>query len=137
MRLLLILLTALSFPAFAEVYKWTDENGNVHFGSQPPPGEQEEVHIRESKTGSMVTEKQKRMMDRIDQKRETRHQEWMAEARAERNKTNYDCESARSDLDYYQEARDDIGTAGYKAGDMRYVKDKISDARRRVQQHCR
>ncbi len=137
MRFLVLLLATLSFSAVAQVYKWTDENGNVHFGTQPPPGQQEEVHIRESKTGSMVTEKQKQMINRIDREREARHQERMAEARAERNQTNYACESAQSDLDYYQETRDDIGSAGYSAGDMRYVKDKIADARRRIQQNCR
>ena len=52
MRLILILLTALSFPAFAEVYKWTDAQGNVHFGTQPPPGQQEEVKIRASSASS-------------------------------------------------------------------------------------
>ena len=54
MRLTLIFLTALSFPAFGQVYKWTDAEGNVHFGTQPPPGQQEEVHIRESSPGSMA-----------------------------------------------------------------------------------
>ena len=137
MRLILILLTALSFPAFGQVYKWTDAEGNVHFGTQPPPGQQEEVHIRESKTGPMVTEKQKRLVERIDREREARHQERMAEARAERNQTNYDCESAQSDLEYYQESRDEIGSTGYSPGDMSYVKSKIADARRRVQQNCR
>lgn len=74
MRFLVLLLASLSFSAVAQVYKWTDENGNVHFGNQPPPGQQEEVHIRESKTGSMVTEKQKQMINRIDREREARHQ---------------------------------------------------------------
>jgi len=54
MRLILVFLTALSFPAFAQVYKWTDESGNVHFGNQPPPGQQDEVRIRESSPGSMA-----------------------------------------------------------------------------------
>ena len=53
MRLILILLTALSFPAFAEVYKWTDAEGNVHFGTQPPPGQQEEVKIRDTRIGTV------------------------------------------------------------------------------------
>ncbi len=46
MRLILIILTALSFPAAAQVYKWTDENGVTHFGAQPPPGQKEEVRVR-------------------------------------------------------------------------------------------
>ena len=40
MRFLVLLLASLSFSAVAQVYKWTDENGNVHFGNQPPPGQQ-------------------------------------------------------------------------------------------------
>lgn len=53
MRLILTLLTALSFPAFGQVYKWTDAQGNVHFGNQPPPGQNEEVKIRASSPGDM------------------------------------------------------------------------------------
>jgi hypothetical protein len=54
MRLILILLTALSLPAFGQVYKWTDADGNVHFGTQPPPGYQEEVNIRDAKIGTVA-----------------------------------------------------------------------------------
>lgn len=52
MRLILVFLLALSFPAIGQVYKWTDAQGNVHFGTQPPPGHQEEVKIRESSAAS-------------------------------------------------------------------------------------
>ena len=52
MRFLFVLLATLSFSAVAQVYKWTDENGNVHFGTQPPPGQQEEVKIRNTKSSS-------------------------------------------------------------------------------------
>lgn len=53
MRFFLLLFATFSFSAVAQVYKWTDENGNVHFGNQPPPGQQEEVRIRESSPGDM------------------------------------------------------------------------------------
>jgi len=26
-------------PAWADLYKWTDENGKVHYSDQPPPGD--------------------------------------------------------------------------------------------------
>jgi hypothetical protein len=29
----------LVLPAWAELYKWTDENGKVHYSDQPPPGD--------------------------------------------------------------------------------------------------
>src|SRR5690554_7711092 len=53
MRFLALLLISLSFPAVAQVYTWTDENGVTHFGTQPPPGQQESVDIRDSRPGSM------------------------------------------------------------------------------------
>jgi predicted component of type VI protein secretion system len=28
---------ALALPAWGELYKWVDENGNVHYSDQPPP----------------------------------------------------------------------------------------------------
>jgi glutaredoxin len=37
-RLLLLLSVAGSVPAGAEIYRWTDERGKVHFGSQKPSG---------------------------------------------------------------------------------------------------
>lgn len=66
MRWMLILLLATSFPAIAQVYKWTDENGNVHFGSQPPPGQQEEVKIRQSAPGAMDNDQKKTYTNSID-----------------------------------------------------------------------
>ena len=31
-------LAALAAPAFAQVYKWVDENGRTHYGEKPPAG---------------------------------------------------------------------------------------------------
>lgn len=43
----------LAAPAGAQVYKWTDENGNVVFSEKPPPGkEAETVTPRVSRPGS-------------------------------------------------------------------------------------
>lgn len=35
---LALLLAALATPAAAEVYKWTDDDGEVHYSDEPPPG---------------------------------------------------------------------------------------------------
>lgn len=37
LRILLVALVAASLPAYAELYKWTDANGKVHYSDQPPP----------------------------------------------------------------------------------------------------
>lgn len=36
MKVLLTFLIIFSLPAYADVYKWVDENGGIHFGSKPP-----------------------------------------------------------------------------------------------------
>lgn len=35
MRYLVVILLIIPFCVFAEIYKWTDEKGNVHFGDRP------------------------------------------------------------------------------------------------------
>lgn len=53
-----ILLTlALGMAAHAEVYKWVDADGNVHFSDTPPPNpeqESEEVKIQRSSTTTLA-----------------------------------------------------------------------------------
>lgn len=39
-------------PAHAEIYKWTDENGQVHYSQSPPPGEQEVETMEAPRTGA-------------------------------------------------------------------------------------
>jgi uncharacterized protein DUF4124 len=38
-RYLPLALCVLVLPAWADLYKWTDEKGNVHYSDQPPTGE--------------------------------------------------------------------------------------------------
>ncbi len=43
---LLALFLVLTLPAYAGVYKWVDENGNVHYSEQPPEkGRHSQLHI--------------------------------------------------------------------------------------------
>ncbi|HTT37574.1 MAG TPA: DUF4124 domain-containing protein [Burkholderiales bacterium] len=37
LRFVPLALCILALPASAEMYKWTDENGSVHYSDQPPP----------------------------------------------------------------------------------------------------
>ncbi len=56
MKLLALILgafLAMSTAAHAEVYKWVDEDGNVHFTDTPPPKQEtEEVKIHSSSSSS-------------------------------------------------------------------------------------
>lgn len=42
-RLLLSCMILLSFPAAAQVHKWVDDRGRVHYGDQPPSGRSSET----------------------------------------------------------------------------------------------
>lgn len=59
MKLFLALFVLIGSIANAEIYKWTDENGQVHFGDKPKANA-ETVEIREQKTGRLVTETQQK-----------------------------------------------------------------------------
>lgn len=51
-RTALLLLLALATPAAAQVYRWVDEKGTVHYSNAtPPPGVKATVVERESKAG--------------------------------------------------------------------------------------
>jgi len=58
MKKIIICLVLLPLMMAAGVYKWTDENGNVHFGDRPADmNKAETVKIRKQ-TGSMVSNTQ-------------------------------------------------------------------------------
>lgn len=137
MRLILILLTALSFPAFGQVYKWTDAQGNVHFGTQPPPGDQEQVHIRESKTGKMVTDKQRQMLDRIDEKRAARKDSDSLYSSANDNPSeSRSCRRAKLTLEGYQNDLSELLRRGYKQSERRSAEDRVERWEREVEYYC-
>lgn len=58
-----VFLTAATATQAEKIYRWTDENGQTHFGSQPPrelrePAESVTIKIpRSSDTGNAVAEK--------------------------------------------------------------------------------
>lgn len=70
MRFAFLVLLLLSFSAFAQVYKWTDAEGNTHFGSQPPAGQRDEIQVRDNRisgTGPSATMAPKRTAPEIKQ----------------------------------------------------------------------
>ena len=49
---ILLLLFVIPCGAFAQIYKWTDKNGQVHYSQTPPPGQAAgAIDFRESQSG--------------------------------------------------------------------------------------
>jgi glutaredoxin len=55
MRYLFIILLIVPFSGFSEIYKWTDENGNVHFGDSPKENDKAEKVVVEVNSYENIT----------------------------------------------------------------------------------
>ncbi len=53
--LLLILLLALPLAVAAQVYKWTDASGTVHFSDSPPPQGTKYTNVKTSRSVAVAT----------------------------------------------------------------------------------
>ena len=66
--LTMIILTLLSLSAAAaEVYRWTDEHGQVHFSQRPPPGGAQTMDLPE--TGTRNVPKDSELVERRQRER--------------------------------------------------------------------
>ncbi len=151
MRLLITLLLILSFPVSAQVYKWTDENGVTHFGSQPPPGQKQELKIRDSQPGSMATNapiesdiiRQRRELERREAKQavrdaEQRYRERVADIRDDyEDRPDYICQGAENRLKSARDRWDDKKRQGYSIEDEQYYERLIKDRQRHRDNVCR
>lgn len=135
------LLCALLLPgmATAEIYRWTDANGQVHFGEAPQAGAvQIEVKAPVAQNDAAVAERQQRT-ERFFEARRQEQQQASEKAREQQAKTAQECQQLRE-----QFAVLDHGGRYYKTdaqGEMQYYSDKEIDSARdrlktRLAQRC-
>ena len=70
LRVTRILVTILFlFPTIgqSEIYKWIDENGNVHFDDRPGSGNKEKIEIKTTETSSSPNTE---LQDRVEQEKQ-------------------------------------------------------------------
>ena len=149
--LLITLLLSFSCYANAGIYKWTDENGNVHYGDRPTTTS-EKLNVREGKTiGSSASSDS---LDDIEETREERRQritDSMTEERLDREKKKSEkkkkkaekrkkCNQAKDTLKRYNRANT-LYTLD-KKGERQYMSNtsrdqKISSLKKQIRKHCR
>jgi hypothetical protein len=96
-----LLLAALSTAASAEIYKWTDEDGNVHFSEKKPAdAEAETVQIRYTEPSAEAQEKLQETIEQDQKAAEERLKAEEDQALEERNLAvqQRNCEKARAHL---------------------------------------
>jgi len=107
--LITILLCALAPIASAEVYKWTDAQGNVHFGDKPPAGKSETINLPTHEAPAVPAvsedriEKQKRLLDAYAEERRLKN-ETDEKARKEKAERKQRCADLRDDLRNQEDA---------------------------------
>lgn len=140
MRPLIVALLFFSIPAFAQVYKWTDENGNVHFGNQPPPGEREQMEIRESAPGGMGFNSGTPQGDRKHRDRSDEYDPIKsgAKAKSDARKLANDraCDLARHELESAERLLTLTESTGAYQFTMDRRKEKVQHWKSRVELHC-
>lgn len=110
MRNVLLTLIFLIPPLLhAEVYKWTDENGQVHFTDRPRQAKSdqvEEVKIHSTNQAGISHDrkaKREKLLDVFQEEREDAAAEKMT-LREKRKERERRCEEAQKNLKTYQEA---------------------------------
>ncbi len=101
----------LSLPiAQAEIYKWVDDNGQVHYSEQAPDSKRssKEIHIRHAPQAPLVSPEQRRqqrdnLLRAFDEERQLRNE---AKAKKEQDeaRSRKNCIWARDKLKNYERA---------------------------------
>ena len=106
-----LLLLGLLLPvavAQAEVYRWVDEKGRVHYGDRPAGNEAErvELHTRptEKDPGMEQRRKKQQKLLKVLEEERRKKEAAQAEARAEQEAREQDCKKARERLSRYRNA---------------------------------
>ncbi|MDH3546756.1 MAG: DUF4124 domain-containing protein [Gammaproteobacteria bacterium] len=133
------LLTTSGVALSGEIYKWTDENGNVHYVDRPTgdPSEQRiDILSRRTNNASVqasIDARRERVATREEaQTKKAEEQKAAAEAQAEREARNQRCEQSRARLERYLQStrlyRED------ESGERVYLdEEQILEARAKVQ----
>jgi hypothetical protein len=104
MKLCLVtFLILLSLPAHAGVYKWTDANGQVHFGDRPPaekPAKEVTINTAPPGEDAAANERIRKMNEFLDQRQAEREVRQAEEAKIQRQAEIQDarCRKLRAQL---------------------------------------
>ncbi len=129
--------------AAAEIYKWRDESGKVHYSNTPPPGGEAEV-IQQTpppKDAGKPNERLQKEIKAFDERYKKRKEAEDASHTAKQDQAirMHNCSTARQNLTNLENR----GRAMVKEGDTytRLSEDerqkRISEAKKRMEENCR
>lgn len=148
-RFLLILLALASANAFAEINKWVDEHGQVHYSDQPPPSDIQVKTLRTSgenpdSAGSGTAEAKTFVEREAELKKEKAEQQSAADKAAEKKAAQdtlkANCLSAQENLRSLQSGArimqiDANGQRSYLNDTQ--LQQRIENAQQNVSRYCK
>jgi CRISPR/Cas system CSM-associated protein Csm2 small subunit len=144
-QLFLTLIVMTTAAANAGIYKWTDEQGNVHFGDRPTSNQAEQIKLRKQPKSSSSTSNttqpkvtQQQLLNMYQQEREKKKAE-KKKQKEEAKKLALKCAQARDNLRQYE------GSRLYEVlpnGERRYFSEEertstISNLRKNIKRYCK
>lgn len=95
-------------PCFAAVYKWTDDQGNVHFSDSPQAPSYQHIptkaHYPVDETSKKTFERQQRYLDAMAEERQAEQKKQAAVEEQQRVRQE-NCKIARKKLAQYEHSR--------------------------------
>ena len=129
----------------AEIFKWVDKNGQVHYDDKPPMNNKKELmNINEESNAVKAisvdrADKRKKLLDAIDEDRKLK-KEKESKAKKKKEKLTKQCHQARDSLKTYQRSSSvyDLDKSGNRVTLSSSVRDKIiANLKKNINKNCR
>jgi len=147
LHLLLIALFCLSAGVQAEIFKWVDKNGQVHYDDKPPLQNKNRKQVMDVDENNNSVEplsndrmdKRKKLLNAIDEDRQQK-KEQTAKAKKKKAKLNKQCLRAKDSLKSYQRSSYvyDLDKDGNRVILPSSVRDKvIANLQKKIAENCK
>ncbi|HUW49872.1 MAG TPA: DUF4124 domain-containing protein [Sulfuricella sp.] len=135
----LLMLTLLSFPAAAKMYKWVDENGKTHFGDTIPPQYANQGNVELSKEGLVIkktdaalTPEQRKA--REDEQARKKEEERKKEEQQRRDRALLNTYTTEKEIDLVRDRNLQQGTLQIQGTELRIkqVQPRLDESRKKA-----
>lgn len=142
MRFLLLALLLLPLTGQADIYKWTDENGKVHFSDSQQSESAKRIEIetpepsgRRNYRPATTTQGAANRL-RIDRLNRERAQAAKTRNARRNSGPSIACELARSSLARHDRALDNLRKRGYKQWERQQLEDWMDEDHIEIKENC-
>ena len=139
------LLCTATLSVAGKIYKWTDSEGNVHYGARPPTNQAKQIKVQKGPTYSgkptakpgSSSDSRKTLLDAFDKERKDK-KETAAKTAKEKATRDKNCSNARKRVAGLSMGRvydiSEEGERKYLEDDQ--IKSRLAEARKAVEKWC-